>query len=348
MTLGAASVIKISQYYNSYYGAWTHSYSDRLYTSDDSAFLVSSDNSQTIFNVGPQGYTSKTDAGTIAKNDSGWLYSSPSGTSQQFNTAGRLVSVTSPDGRSISVAYSGTILTIDDGIAQATITEDSNFQMTAVSSGNMKIDYVFGDNGLNRYTNLKVAKKTIGEKVSTRTYTYDSTKYGKLTSITDERGVQYATWSYDNYGRAITSQHAGDAGKVTLTYNQDGSTTVVNALGKTAIYKFQVVNGVNHIVSIQGQPSPNCVESDSSYAYNDRGQVVSKTDAKGSVTTFTYNDRGLEISRTEAAGTPLARTTLSEWDAARFLATKIVTPTQSISYTYDAQGRTIGQQVTAH
>ncbi|WP_213881946.1 DUF6531 domain-containing protein [Pseudomonas sp. dw_358] len=347
-TLGAASIIKVSQFYNSFYGAWTHSYSDRLYISDDSAFLVLSDNSQTIFSAGSNGYTSKTDAGTLVGNDSGWLYSSPDGISRQFNADGRLISIQYPDGRMIHVSYSGTVLTIDDGVAQATITEDYNFQMIKATTGNITVAYQFVNNGLNRYTNLQSATKTIDDKFTTRTYVYDSTQYGKLTGIVDERGIQYATWGYDPNGRANMSQHAGEAGKVTLTYNPDGSTTVVNALGKTSIYKFQVVNGVNHIVAIQGQPSPNCPESDSSYAYNDRGQVVSKTDAKGSVTTFTYNDRGLEISRTEAAGTPLARTTTSEWDASRFLPIRVVTPTQSTSYTYDAQGRTLSQQVSAH
>jgi YD repeat-containing protein len=346
-TSGPASAIKISQFYNSYYGTWTHSFSDRLFINDNSAFLITSDNSQIIFTLGPAGFTSKTDAGTLAKNSSGWLYTSPFGSSQQFNADGRLIQIKNANGRIIRISYNGTTLTVEDGVAKTMITEDYNYQMIKAVWGNIKVDYSFSDNGLNKKTNLLSAVKTIGDKSTTRTYKYDSNQYGKLTSIIDERGVQYATWTYDSYGRAISSQHAGEAGKVFLTYNSDGSTTVVNALGKTTIYRFGIFNSVKHIISIEGQPSPNCPESDSLYAYNDRGQLIQKTDAKGYVTNFSYNNRGLETSRTEAVGTSIARTTTTEWDKARFLPTRIVTPIQITSYTYDDQGRETSRQISA-
>ena len=348
-TLGQASTIKISQFYNSYYGTWTHSYSDRLFINDNSAFLITYDNSQTIFTLGAAGFTSKTDAGTLAKNSSGWLYTSPFGSSQQFNADGRLIQIKNANGRITRISYNGTTLTVDDGVTKATITEDYNYQMIKADWGNIKVDYSFGDNGLNKKTNLLSAVKSIGDKSTTRTYRYDSNQYGKLTGIIDERGVQYATWAYDSYGRAILSQHAGEVGKVVLTYNSDGSTTVVNAFGKTTIYRFGIVNSIKRIISIQGQPSPNCPESDSLYAYNDRGQLIQKTDAKGYVTTFSYSNSGLETSRTEAVGTSTARTTTTttEWDEARFLPTRVVTPTQITSYTYDDQGRETGRQVSA-
>ncbi|WP_345945801.1 RHS repeat domain-containing protein, partial [Pseudomonas sp. dw_358] len=71
-----------------------------------------------------------------------------------------------------------------------------------------------------------------------------------------------------------------------------------------------------------GEPSDNCPASNSTYTYDDRGQVLTKTDAKGFITTYTYNDRGLEASHTEASGTPQARTTTTTWDPTRFLRTQ--------------------------
>ncbi len=131
-----------------------------------------------------------------------------------------------------------------------------------------------------------------------------------------------------------------------VAYNADGSSTVTNELGKNATYRFTNFGGVKRVKAIEGEPSPNCSASNSSYTYNDRGQVLTKTDAKGLSTTYSYNDRGLKVSRVEASGTPLARTITTEWDPSRFLKTKVVEPTRTTLYTYDAQGRPLSQQTT--
>ncbi|RMM03860.1 YD repeat-containing protein [Pseudomonas savastanoi] len=75
--------------------------------------------------------------------------------------------------------------------------------------------------------------------------------------------------------------------------------------------------------------------------------MLTKTDAKGLVTTYTYDDRGLEVSRTEASGTPVARTITTEWDPARFLPVKTVDDQRITSYRYDDQGREISRQSVA-
>jgi len=121
---------------------------------------------------------------------------------------------------------------------------------------------------------------------------------------------------------------------------------VTGALGKKTTYHYQTVLGVKHITAIEGIPSANCPNSNSTFTYDNNGNVLTKTDALGQVTTYTYNDRNLEASRTEASGTPLARTTTTEWDPSRFLKTKVVEPTRTTVYTYDAQGRPLSQQTT--
>ncbi|EPM94375.1 YD repeat-containing protein [Pseudomonas syringae pv. actinidiae ICMP 18804] len=168
-----------------------------------------------------------------------------------------------------------------------------------------------------------------------------------LTGITDERGIRFATWSYDDSGRAISSQHSGGAGLTQIAYNADGSSSVTNELGKTTVYRYQQIEGVKRIIAVEGEPTPNCPASNSFYTYNDRGLVLTKTDAKGLVTTYAYNDRGLEISRTEASGTTLARTTTTEWDPDRFLPTKVVEPNRVTVYSYDNQGRELSRQSTS-
>jgi YD repeat-containing protein len=155
--------------------------------------------------------------------------------------------------------------------------------------------------------------------------------------------VRFATWTYDDQGRAISSQHSGAAGLTQVAYNSDGSSSVTNELGKTTVYRYQQIGGVKRVIAIEGQPSENCPASNTSCTYSDRGLILTRTDAKGLITAYTYNDRGLETSRTEASGTPLARTITTEWDPTRFLPTRIAEPGRTSVYSYDEQGRELSR-----
>ena len=65
----------------------------------------------------------------------------------------------------------------------------------------------------------------------------------------------YASWTYDALDRAITSEHAGGAEKVRISYNDDGSTKVTNALNKQTTYQFEFIQGAKRITAINGEPS---------------------------------------------------------------------------------------------
>ncbi|WP_236208157.1 RHS repeat protein [Pseudomonas tohonis] len=190
---------------------------------------------------------------------------------------------------------------------------------------------------------------TIQGQAQQRTYHYqDSRNPNLLTGITDERGIRYATWTYDDQGRAISSEHAGGAERTLVSYNDDGSSTVTNALGKRTTYRFQTIQGVRRVTAIEGEPSANCPNSNSTFTYDDRGLVKTRTDNKGNVTTFDYNERGLEISRTEAYGTAQARTVTTTWYPTLFLPASVTEPDRITTYSYDDQGRPLSQVVTPH
>ncbi|WP_339494159.1 RHS repeat protein [Pseudomonas sp. RA_105y_Pfl2_P56] len=168
-----------------------------------------------------------------------------------------------------------------------------------------------------------------------------------LTGIIDERGIRYATWTYDSIGRAISSEHSQGAERVDIQYHSDESVTVSNALGKGTTYNFGYFQGIKHITSIIGEPTTDCPKSNSTFSYDERGLLTSQTDSKGVTTLYTHNDRGLETSRTEASNTPESRTT-TEWHDTQPLPLKIKQPTRSIQYTYDAEGRRLSQTIKIH
>jgi YD repeat-containing protein len=195
----------------------------------------------------------------------------------------------------------------------------------------------YGYNGFNELSTVNYAWTN---KSATRIYLYeDARNQGWLTGIIDERGVRYATWHYDDQGRAISSEHASAAEKVMLSYNSDGSTTITNALGHVTTNRYQVIQGIKHIASVEGQPATGCPASNSSYTYTAVGQVATKTDALGHVAAYTYDTQGREIQRVEAQGTPQVRTTVTTWHGATFLPETVVTAGRTTTYTYDVQNR---------
>jgi len=221
-----------------------------------------------------------------------------------------------------------------------TLTFNAANRLTALTVGDLQVSYTYSTAG----RLIKATRSQGGTSVS-RTYHYeDAREGGWLTGITDERGVRYVTWAYDAQGRATKSEHAGGADRYSFTYGSN-STTLTNPLGKTATYSFQTIGGAKRITSLAGVASANCPSSNSTFTYDSRGLIKTRTDNKGNQTTFLYNDRGLETSRTEAAGTPQARTITTEWHPTLFRPTTITEPERIVQFNYDAQGNPLSQTI---
>ena len=119
-------------------------------------------------------------------------------------------------------------------------------------------------------------------------------------------------FDYDALDRAIFSGLAGVRQSDTVTYVDDTTRAVTNALGKRATYHFADFNGVKRLQSVTGEPAQNCVSSEVTYEYDASGNVSRKIQ-NGQVTEYQYDSLGREIARTEAAGTPEARTITTEY-----------------------------------
>ena len=138
-----------------------------------------------------------------------------------------------------------------------------------------------------------------------------------LTGITDERGNRYATFTYDSRGRAIVSEHAGGADRLEIL--SFSPVTIRNALGKETIYNFNTIgsaeNTMTRLVSVEGQPSPNCLGYNSSITYDSNGNKDLVTDFAGNITDYDIDADGFETQRIEASNAPepVRRTISSTW-----------------------------------
>jgi YD repeat-containing protein len=342
-----SSVLKFSRSYNSLDGFWRHSFSTRLRLSPDaqSVALVMAHGRESFFTVtGNNVAASSADIGVLTKTATDWQFLSADNERFTFNSAGNLTSWGDASGGRQDFVYTGSQVSVTDHLGNSlTFTQDDKHQPLTLTAPGVQITY-----GYNANKRLTAVNKTQGGQTIQRQFHYEDTRNNALlTGITDERGVRYATWSYDDQGRAISSEHANGTERIAIEYKSDGGASVTNELGKVANYEFQTILGVKRITAIEGEPSANCPMSNSTFTYDERGLLKTKTDNKGNLTTYTYNTRGLEVSRTEAAGTPQARTVTTEWHPTLFLPVTVTEPSRITTYTYDAQGRLLSQTSTA-
>ena len=241
---------------------------------------------------------------------------------------GQLASVTGPFGRTLVFEYaSGRLVTVRDPAGGAIRYGYSGGQLTSVA-----------------YPDATPADL---DDDPTRQYHYEDPAFPRhLTGISDERGVRFATWTYDDEGRAVSATHAGGADAATLTYNADGTTTVDDALGHRRVLSFELNHGVWRLKASAGGRCPSCSGGVRSSEVDDDGFLSRSVSYNGHVTEYVHDERGLELSRTEAAGTPVERTTLTEWHAEYRVPVRIEEPGNVTTFTYDDAGRLLTRTET--
>jgi len=164
-----------------------------------------------------------------------------------------------------------------------------------------------------------------------------------LTGITDERGVRFATYAYDDQGRAVLTEHAGGAERVELSY-AEGAATITDPLGASRARSFATLFGVPKTTEVSGTPAPDYGPAAQTLDPA-TGQIAALTDWNGNRTTFVREDphgrTDLETARTEAVGTGEARTIATEWHPSFRLPTHIAEPGRETTLAYDAAGNPI-------
>lgn len=248
-------------------------------------------------------------------------------------TNGKLVSVIGPYGHEVSFSYD-----IAGNVASFIDPSGGTYSYTYDGHRNLaRVTYPDGGAKIYLYENSSLPNHLTG------------------ISYVDVLGqtIRYATYDYDEQGRAVTSEHAGGADRIDLVYNADGTTTINSliAVNMSVInsqnVSFTTIEGIKKPTQIQGGFCDSCGEQASSYTYDINGNVSSKTNFNGIVTTYVYElSRNLETSRSEAYGTPRARTTSTTWHSSFRLPMQIDEPNRRTTYTRDANGNALTKTTT--
>ncbi len=166
-----------------------------------------------------------------------------------------------------------------------------------------------------------------------------------LTGVVDENNSRFATYRYNAQGQAISSEHAGGVNRYQLTYRSN-STTITDPMGSARAYDYQPVLGVIRATS-QSVPG-GTGDTSARLTYDSNGNIASRTDFNGNVTTYAYDlASNLEIRRVEASNRPQARTITTQWHLSQRLPESISEPLRRTSFVYDASGNLLSKTVQA-
>ena len=277
-----------------------------------------------------------------------------------YGPYGAISSLTDSDGRALTFTWNyygrpGEPGTAFPASVQAVGLPDGS-QITYLYDG-----YIPNATGRSLFTRLtgyelRNAATTI---VGGATYHHESPQFGAaLTGITDHSGIRFATWTYDDAGRVLSSEHAGGVERHDFAYSRsaDGVTayrTVTNPLGKDTVFTFKRVTASSlnwNLSSVQGVASAGCAGTNRSIAYNTSYRPVTETDEEGVVTAYTYHSDGRIQQVTRASGTSSARTTMYTWHPDFNLPTRIVSPgiTRDFAYTNGQLTSIVATDTTTH
>lgn len=241
-----------------------------------------------------ESYSSDRDLITQLDNNQGWRVFTTSAETEIYNSLGQLINYSVAGYPTITFTYNSkgllTELREEKTGRKLTLTYNSKNLITRVASGKaISVSYTY--DAKSRLTRATKNAKSI-------TYHYENTQYPNLlTGITNENGIRFATWTYDDKGLAISSEHANGTDKYTFEYLADNKTKVTNPLGKSTIFYFKDVRLGKKLTKIEGEPINSCIATNTRYSYNGNGQVVVKTNVNDYTTYYRYNDRGLEVWR---------------------------------------------------
>ena len=123
---------------------------------------------------------------------------------------------------------------------------------------------------------------------TSRRYHYDDPAWPHhLTGLTDRTGARFATWAYDDRGRATLSEHAGGIERITVEHPDRRDidaeyvveTRVTNSLGATSVYAWQHLAdaGAPRLLAASGAGCTTCPPTGRRYRYDAAGRLASVT-----------------------------------------------------------------------
>jgi len=318
------------------------------------------DGQQLTFNLVGGVWTPDTDVDMVLANPSGntWTLTNHDDSVETYTLAGpvaQLNSIKARNGYTQTLAYNGSnqLSTVTDSYnRKLTFTYTGGYLTQVTTPDSLVLSYTYSSSGVTPGVNDLLASVSYNTSPATAvSYNYGNSSFPfNITSVTDENGVAYRSFTYDTYGRALTSQYGvgSNPNVTTVTYNDSaGTSTAQNALGQKVTYLFAALKGSNKLVSASRTATSTVPAATESYTYDNNGFTASAKDWNGNTTKYTNNAHGDPTTVVEASGTTIARTTTIAYDPTFVhLPDTITTTGLTTGFTYDTSGNPLTQTLT--
>ena len=294
------------------------------------------------------------------------------GTIYQFQTSSLgareafLTAITDLNGNTVSLSLNPAqplqLLQVTDPVGRSlTLTYDTSNRITSISDPiGRTVQYTYNSQGL-----LATVKDAAG---GTASYAYDGNN--NLATITDARGIVTEQNSYNvAFDNRVTSQVEADGGRFSFSYTLASpavptspilQTIVTDPLGNQTTYRYDPNGFLLGVTDPFGQertlvrdPAHNNLVSayqgagvcpicsnpslgDTTYTFDDLGNVLSEIDALGNTTTFLYDQRFNKVLSTTD---PLGNVTRSTYDSGGNLSTRIDPNGHTSKFVYNSFGQ---------
>jgi RHS repeat-associated protein len=284
---------------------WTHSFESTITEPEEGALALTGPDGVPLYfrdAAGEGRYEAFVPAGersVIVKSDIEPRYVRffMNGSKETFNTAGllmsredalgqatslgrdeqrRLISITDPGGRSLTLRYN-----------------DDDRLIELKAGAQVLASYAYDSGNL--------SEVTYGDASGYR-FTYDS--QGQVLSVVDHSGRTVEKHTYDAQGRATLSEIENGRERLVLTYDDSRQvTSVADALGNTTQYQWRQVALVKSVTGVVSQ----CATCDNGistgkWSYDSAGRVRSQKGASGATTAIVYDPAGNLTSQSEPSG----------------------------------------------
>ena len=306
---------------------WSNSYAQELIADGDGVFtLIGADGKRVVFDPdGAGGWTSTPPIpAALSETGSGHEIAWDDGSTWAFDDTGRLESMSSWDGQTVTVNRDGAgrlslvqsstgvwIWVIYDWLGRVWQVRSSDGRIVVYGHGTT----LQGFSALTSVTDPTGGHTTIG---------IDSG--GRITEIVDPEGHLKVRHTYDGIGRAA-SQETPD-GVIEFDYDDAAGETTVTylATGQTSVYRWNQQGLVTQLVDPAGIAQTRTYDPD--------GRLVGAVDRRGGTLEWEYDTGGRLVSSTDRTGIE----TTTTWDTAD-RPISVTTDGATTSYTYTGTDR---------
>jgi RHS repeat-associated protein len=351
----AANPLAFERYYNSLGDTntqaimlgvkWRSTYDRYLDITGGSVIAERADGQELTFTLNGSNWVSDSDVDVqLGQAGSSLMLTNSDDSVETYNADGLLTSIQARDAYTQTMQYMGgnQLASVTDSFGRSLqFTYDGELLQTVTTPDGLVLTYGYNSSGVSPGVLDRLASVTYSTSPQTsQSYLYENTNVPfALTGVIDENGSRFATWTYDSFGRATSSQLAGGAGLTTVVYNDtNGTRMVTNALGSVMLYNFTPLQGVPKLTEIDRLATASLPAATMTQSYDTNGYLASISDWNTNLTSAINDERGLPLVVIEAVETSLARTNTNTYLANFHLPLEIAAPRERTTFTYDTNG----------